>query len=361
LIVPCCIACYDLASFWRISGLLGDVMLAATVASNPSLKGAQVPAIQWTRRHLLELEELSAAEITLILDQAAEFKQLAAQGETKLKHLAGVVVANLFFENSTRTRTSFSLAAKRLSADTIDFSAGGSSLSKGETFIDTARNIEAMGVNQVVVRHSTPGAPHLLSQHLKASVLNAGDGTHEHPTQGLLDVFTIRERVGRVAGLTVALVGDILHSRVARSNIWALTKLGAHVIVCGPATLIPPHIERLGVEVAHDFDKILPRCDCINLLRIQFERQRSGLFPSITEYSHLFGMNGDRLRRSKPEIVILAPGPINRGVELTPDVADGKNSVILDQVTNGLFIRMACLYLLHQQRLGEKQVPCPRS
>lgn len=309
-----------------------------------------VPAVKWTRKHLLGLEELTADEITLILDQAEKFKQLAAQGETKLKSLAGTVVANLFFENSTRTRTSFSLAAKRLSADTIDFSAGGSSLSKGETFIDTARNIEAMGANQVVVRHSTPGAPLLLSQHVKASILNAGDGTHEHPTQGLLDVFSIRERIGRIKGLTVALVGDILHSRVARSNIWGLTKLGAHVIVCGPATLIPPHIERLGVEVAHDFDKILPRCDCINLLRIQFERQRSGLFPSITEYSHLFGMNGERLKKAKSDIVILAPGPINRGVEITPDVADGRNSVILDQVTNGLFIRMACLYLLHQQQ-----------
>ena len=316
----------------------------------PAAAAVPVSTVKWTRKHLLGLEELSADEITLILDQAEEFKRLAAQGETKLKALSGTVVANLFFENSTRTKTSFSLAAKRLSADTIDFSSSGSSLSKGETFIDTARNIEAMGANQVVVRHSTPGAPLLLSQHVNASILNAGDGTHEHPTQGLLDVFSIRERVGHVKGLTVALVGDILHSRVARSNIWGLTKLGAHVIVCGPATLIPPHIERLGVEVAHNFDSILPRCDCVNLLRIQFERQRSGLFPSITEYSHLFGMNGDRLKKSKSDIVILAPGPINRGVEITPDVADGRNSVILDQVTNGLFIRMACLYLLHQQQ-----------
>ena len=316
----------------------------------PAAAAVPVSTVKWTRKHLLGLEELSADEITLILDQAEEFKRLAAQGETKLKALSGTVVANLFFENSTRTKTSFNLAAKRLSADTIDFSSSGSSLSKGETFIDTARNIEAMGANQVVVRHSTPGAPLLLSQHVNASILNAGDGTHEHPTQGLLDVFSIRERVGHVKGLTVALVGDILHSRVARSNIWGLTKLGAHVIVCGPATLIPPHIERLGVEVAHNFDSILPRCDCVNLLRIQFERQRSGLFPSITEYSHLFGMNGDRLKKSESDIVILAPGPINRGVEITPDVADGRNSVILDQVTNGLFIRMACLYLLHQQQ-----------
>ena len=316
----------------------------------PAAAAVSASTVKWTRKHLLGLEELSADEINLILDQAAEFKRLAARGETKLNALAGTVVANLFFENSTRTKTSFSLAAKRLSADTIDFSAGGSSLSKGETFIDTARNIEAMGANQVVVRHNTPGAPLLLSQHVQASILNAGDGTHEHPTQGLLDVFSIRERVGHIQGLTVALVGDILHSRVARSNIWGLTKLGAHVIVCGPATLIPPHIERLGVEVAYNFDRILPRCDCVNLLRIQFERQRSGLFPSITEYSHLFGMNGDRLRQAKSDIVILAPGPINRGVEITPEVADGRNSVILDQVTNGLFIRMACLYLLHQQQ-----------
>ena len=304
----------------------------------------------WQQRHLLGLEELSADEILQILDQAAEFKRLAALGETKLSSLAGTVVANLFFENSTRTRTSFSLAAKRLSADTIDFSAGGSSLSKGETFIDTARNIEAMGADLIVVRHSTPGAPHLLSKHLRAGILNAGDGTHEHPTQGLLDLFTIRERAGRIAGLTVALVGDISHSRVARSNIWGLTRLGARVIVCGPATLIPPHVEKLGVEVAYNLDEILPLCDCINLLRIQTERQQAGLFPSITEYAHLFGMNGERLRRARPEVLILAPGPINRGVEITPDVADGANSVILDQVTNGLFVRMACLYLLHNAR-----------
>jgi len=307
----------------------------------------------WTKKHLLGLEELNAAEITLILDQAAEFKRLFLQGEAKLSVLAGVFVANLFFEPSTRTRTSFSLAAKRLSADTIDFSSTGSSLSKGETFIDTARNIEAMGADQVVVRHSSVGAPHLLAQHVQASILNAGDGTHEHPTQALLDLFTIREQRGTLKGLTVALVGDISHSRVARSNIWGLTKLGARVIVCGPATLIPPQIQRLGVEVANNLDSILPVCDCINLLRIQFERQRSGLFPSITEYSHLFGMNGDRLRKGKRDLLILAPGPINRGVEITPEVADGNHSVILDQVTNGLFIRMACLYLLHQRRCRE--------
>jgi aspartate carbamoyltransferase catalytic subunit len=306
--------------------------------------------IQWTRKHLLGLEELSAEEITLILDQAAEFKRMAVAGETKLGALSGVVVANLFFEPSTRTRTSFSLAAKRLSADTVDFISAGSSLSKGETFVDTARNIEAMGVDQVVVRHSTPGAPQLLAKYLTASVLNAGDGTHEHPTQALLDMFTIREKRGSLAGLTVTLVGDILHSRVARSNIWGLTKLGARVIVCGPSTLIPTEIEKLGVEVSHNLDEVLGETDCINLLRIQFERQRGAFFPSIREYAHLFGMNQERLRKAKGDVVILAPGPINRGVELTPEVADGRQSVIIEQVTNGLMIRMACLYLIDQER-----------
>ncbi len=312
-----------------------------------------VSGVRWTKKHLLGLEELSADEISLILDQAAEFKRLAAVGETKLAALKGTVVANLFFEPSTRTRTSFSLAAKRLSADTVDFTASSSSLSKGETFYDTAQNIEAMGVDQVVVRHSTSGAPHLLSKLLKASVLNAGDGTHEHPTQGLLDIFTIREHRQKLAGLTVALVGDILHSRVARSNIWGLKKLGARVIVCGPSTLIPAHVERLGVEVSNNLDEILGECDCINLLRIQFERQRSAFFPSIREYAHFFGMNGERIRRAKSDVLILAPGPINRGVEITPEVADGPHSVILDQVTNGLVIRMACLYLLHNRRQEE--------
>ena len=314
-------------------------------AASPSLQESL-----WTRKNLLGLEELSAEEITLILDQAAEFKRLANEGETKLGALAGTVVANLFFEPSTRTRTSFSLAAKRLSADTIEFTSSGSSLSKGETFIDTARNIEAMGADQVVVRHVTPGAPYLLAKHIRASVLNAGDGTHEHPTQGLLDIFTIRENRGDLSQLTVTLVGDILHSRVARSDIWGLKKLGARVIVCGPATLIPPQIEKLGVEVSNNFDEVLAESDCINLLRIQFERQRGAFFPSIREYAHLFGMNRERLRAAKRDVLILAPGPINRGVEITPEVADGSHSVILDQVTNGLMIRMACLYLLHRRR-----------
>ncbi len=306
----------------------------------------------WTRKHLLGLEDLSASEITAILDQAAAFKANALEVNAKLDWLSGTVVANLFFEPSTRTRTSFSLAAKRLSADTIDFTSSGSSLTKGETFIDTARNIEAMGASLVVVRHKSPGAPHQLAQRVDAGVLNAGDGTHEHPTQALLDLYTIRERRGSLEGLTVTLVGDILHSRVARSNIWGLKTLGARVIVCGPATLIPPHIEELGVEVAHRLDDVLAETDCINLLRIQFERQRGAFFPSIREYTHFYGMNADRLAASKADVMILAPGPINRGVELTPDVADGPHSVILDQVTNGLAVRMACLYLLRQSQLA---------
>ncbi|MEK6262019.1 MAG: aspartate carbamoyltransferase catalytic subunit [Planctomycetota bacterium] len=313
-------------------------------ASPPSTS----PSAVWSRKHLLGLQDLSAAELTLILDRAAEFKRQFSDGCTKLEHLKGVTVGNLFFEPSTRTKTSFGLAAKRLSADTVDFTATGSSLTKGETFIDTARNIEAMGVTQMVVRHSTSGAPHHLAKHLNAGVINAGDGTHEHPTQGLLDILTIREHRGQIAGLTVALVGDILHSRVARSNIWGLTKLGAKVIVCGPATLIPPEVERLGVEVSHDLDEVVERTDVINLLRIQAERQRSAFFPSIYEYAHFFGMNGERVSRARKDVLILAPGPINRGVELTPDVADGDRSVILDQVTNGLFVRMACLSLMHE-------------
>jgi aspartate carbamoyltransferase catalytic subunit len=306
----------------------------------------EAKAIRWTQRHLLALEDLSAAELTTLLDTAEEFVEVSQGGGQKRDDLKGKVVVNLFFEPSTRTRTSFSLAAKRLSADTIDFTSSSSSLSKGETFIDTAKNIEAMGVDVMVVRHASSGVPYLLSRHLGCSVINAGDGAHEHPTQGLLDVFTIRQLRGRIEGLTVALVGDIAHSRVARSNIHALLKLGAKVIVCGPSTLVPQTMPKLGVEVAYNLDEVLPRCDVINMLRIQFERQRSGLFPSIHEYAALFGMNSERLSRAKPDLLLLAPGPINRGVELTPDVADGPHSAILQQVTNGLAVRMAVLSLL---------------
>ncbi len=300
----------------------------------------------WTRRHLLDLEHLEPWEIEAILDTASAFREVSERSRKKVPALQGKVVVNLFFEPSTRTRTSFSLAAKRLSADTVDFTVSSSSMAKGETFIDTAKNIEAMGVDIMVVRHQTPGTPHILARKLQCSVINAGDGGHEHPTQALLDVFTIREVKGRIRGLTVGLIGDIAHSRVARSNIWALKKLGAHVIVCGPPTLIPRSITKLDVEIAYSLDEILPRCDVLNVLRIQFERQRGGLFPSIQEYFALYGVTEERLRRAKDDVLLLAPGPINRGIELTPGVADGEHSAVLRQVTNGLAVRMAVLYLV---------------
>jgi aspartate carbamoyltransferase catalytic subunit len=304
----------------------------------------------WTRRHLLDLEQLSPEEIVTILDTAQGFVDGDAELRKRHNHLQGKVVVTLFFEPSTRTRASFQFAAKRLGADTSDFAASSSSINKGESFIDTAKNIEAMGIDFVIVRHSVPGAPHLLAQHLSAGIINAGDGAHEHPTQGLLDIFTIRQSKGHIAGLTVGLVGDIAHSRVARSNIQGLKKLGAKVIVCGPPTLVPREITELGVEVTYNLDEILPICDVLNVLRIQFERQRSGLFPSIQEYFRLYGMHTERLNKAKSDLLILAPGPINRGVELTPEVADGPQSAILRQVTNGLAVRMAVLSLLRSVR-----------
>ena len=300
----------------------------------------------WNRRHLLGLEELSAEELQAILDTAESFKEVSTRSVKKVPALRGKVVVLLFFEPSTRTSTSFNLAAKRLSADVVSFSVSTSSVSKGETLNDTAKNIEAMGVDIVVVRHSAPGAARQLSRILDASVVNAGDGSHEHPTQGLLDIFTIREAKGHIEGLKVAIVGDIQYSRVARSNIQGLTKLGAQVVVVGPATLIPPHIEELGVEVSYDLDAVLPDVDVVNILRIQLERQGRSMFPSIREYAALFGINQDRLDRAKPDLLVLHPGPMNRGVEITPDVADGNHSVILRQVTNGLAVRMAVLYLV---------------
>ena len=300
----------------------------------------------WSRKHLLGLEDLSSEEILSVLDTAEAFAEISTRSRKKVPTLQGRIVFNLFFENSTRTRTSFSLAAKRLSADTQDFTASGSSLSKGESFIDTAKNIEAMGADVLVVRHPTPGTPHLLAQHVNCSIINAGDGAHEHPTQGLLDLMTIRRAKGRIDGLTVGLLGDISHSRVARSNIYALNKLGAKVILCGPPTLVSKAWERLGCEVVYQLDDILPRCDVVNVLRIQFERQKRGLFPSVAEYSQFYMMTQERLRLAKDDLLLLAPGPINRGVELTPEVADGSHSAILDQVANGLAVRMAVLYLL---------------
>lgn len=307
-----------------------------------------VPA-NWKRRHLLDLESLTPEELTCVLDTAARFKRATNGCRTKLSLLTGKTTCNLFFENSTRTRTSFSLAARRLGADTVEFAASNSSLSKGETFIDTAKNIEAMNVDALIMRHVTPGTPHVLSHHLQCSVINAGDGAHEHPTQGLLDIMTIREHRHTLQGLTVALVGDIAHSRTARSNIWGLKKLGANVIVCGPSTLVSRGWEAFGVEVAYSLDEILPRCDVLNLLRVQFERQTTRPFPSVREYALLYAMNRERMARAKSDILIMAPGPINRGVEITPDVADGPQSVILDQVTNGLAVRMAVLWLVTSQ------------
>jgi aspartate carbamoyltransferase catalytic subunit len=296
-------------------------------------------------KHLLGLEGLSASALTRLLDAAEKFAGVGVGDVPKRDDLKGKVVVNLFYEPSTRTRTSFGLAARRLGADVLEFSPSGSSTAKGESFIDTAKNIEAMGIDMVVVRHSSPGAPHVLAKHLQphVRVINAGDGAHEHPTQALLDILTIRKKLHRVSGLTVGLIGDIAHSRVARSNIHALQALGAKVIVCGPTTLVPAEVTRLGVEVADKLDEVLPRCDVLNLLRVQFERQRSGLFPSIREYRLLFGVDGERMKKARPNVLLLAPGPINRGVEISPDVADGPNSAILDQVTNGLAVRMAVL------------------
>jgi aspartate carbamoyltransferase catalytic subunit len=296
-------------------------------------------------KHLLGLEGLSAAQLTRLLDLAETFAHVGVGDVPKRDNLKGKVVVNLFYEPSTRTKMSFGLAARRLGADVLEFSPSGSSTAKGESFIDTAKNIEAMGIDVVVVRHSSPGAPHVLAKHLQphVRVVNAGDGAHEHPTQALLDILTIRAKLGRVEGLTVGLIGDIAHSRVARSNIHGLVALGAKVIVCGPTTLVPQEVTRLGVEVADRLDDVLPRCDVLNLLRVQFERQRSGLFPSIREYRLLFGMDVERMRKAKANVLLLAPGPINRGVEISPEVADGPNSAILDQVTNGLAVRMAVL------------------
>jgi len=318
----------------------------------------------WTRKDLLGLEYLSADEINTILDTAKSLKNAVDKGEETFTDLQGKVVVNLFFEASTRTRVSFGIAARRMGAATIDISSTGSSTEKGETLKDTARNIEAMDIDVLVMRHSCAGAPHFLAQALDASVVNAGDGRHEHPTQGLLDIFTIREHKGRIKGLKVAIVGDITHSRVARSNIWGLTKLGADVIVVGPTTLVPRQMEHLGARVSTDLDAVIPECDVINMLRIQLERQRTRLFPSIREYSTMFGLTAERLEKAgaKDDVLIMHPGPINRGVEMTADVADGPHSVILEQVTNGVAIRMAVLSLVTMSKeRWTAPVPCPSS
>ena len=301
---------------------------------------------RWTRKDLLSLEELSKEEIELILQTAESFKEISTRDVKKVPALRGKTVANLFFEASTRTRTSFEIAAKRLSADIVNFSSAGSSTTKGESLKDTAKNIEAMQVDTIVMRHSSSGSAEYLARSIKAGVINAGDGIHEHPTQGLLDIFTIREKKKTLEGVKVCLVGDILHSRVARSNIWGLIKLGAKVTVCGPATLIPPHFDSLGVRVTSDFEEALRDKDVVMMLRVQLERQQRGLFPSLLEYYKTYGLTEEKLKRADKEVIVMHPGPMNRGVEIASEVADGPYSVILDQVENGVSVRMAVLYLL---------------
>ncbi|MGB2769030.1 MAG: aspartate carbamoyltransferase catalytic subunit [Candidatus Zixiibacteriota bacterium] len=297
-------------------------------------------------RHLLGLEEMSRKDITLILDTAEKFKEILARPIRIVPTLRGVTVVNLFYEPSTRTRISFELAEKRLSAEVVSFSASISSARKGETLKDTVRNIEAMKTDMVVVRHQAAGVPYFLTQCLKSSIINAGDGAHEHPTQALLDLLTIREKYKKVKGLKVTIVGDIKFSRVARSNIWGFKTMGADVSLCGPSTLMPVEIERMGVKVYSDLDKALEGADVVMVLRIQLERQKGGLVPSLREYTNKFGIIRERLKNLNENFTIMHPGPMNRGVEITPEVADGPHSVILDQVTNGVAIRMAVLYLL---------------
>ena len=304
----------------------------------------------WHRKHLLDIESLSAEEITTVLDTARQFKAVGERAIKKVPALRGKTVVNLFVEPSTRTRISFELAAMRLSADVINFATEASSLKKGETLKDTARNLEALNADVIIIRHSATGAPHFLSRFLKGSVVNAGDGAHEHPTQALLDTFTIREHKGRIAGLNVTILGDILYSRVARSNIWALLKLGAKVTLCGPSTLVPKVFEQMGCRVTYNVDEAIADADVINLLRIQHERQRQTMFPSIGEYTVLFGLTAARFARTKPDVLIMHPGPINRGVEIASEIADCARSVILEQVTNGLAVRMAVLYLINGGR-----------
>ena len=322
--------------------------MAKKASSSSTGSERRLRSFVWNRKDLVGLDELSPQEIVHILDTAETFREVSTRSIKKVPALRGKVVGLLFFEDSTRTRMSFELAASRLSADTVLFTAKGSSVAKGETTLDTVRNIEAMGVDIFVVRHGQCGAPHMLARKLSASVVNAGDGSHEHPTQALLDIFTIRQRLGKVAGLKVAIVGDIAHSRVARSNILGLRKLGAEVVVVGPPTLVPSAITAMGCEISHSLDDVLGELDVVNMLRIQFERFGGSLFPSVREYSRLYGMNAERLARCRKGVLIMHPGPINRGVELTSEVADGPNSCILQQVANGLAIRMAVLYLVSQ-------------
>jgi aspartate carbamoyltransferase catalytic subunit len=319
-------------------------------------KEAARESVAWPHRNLLSLEELTGEEITFILDTAEAFEDVSTRSVKKVPALRGRVVVNLFFEDSTRTRTSFTLAAQRLSADVIDFTARTSSLSKGESLRDTVRNIEAMGVDLIVCRHWAAGAPLLVARNVNCCVINAGDGRHEHPTQGLLDIYTMRQSKGRIDGLKVAIVGDVANSRVARSNLHGLGKLGAEVTLVGPPTLVPKVFEQMGARVRHDFDAVIDEFDVINMLRVQHERVGSNVFPSLQEYSRLFGLTTERMKRAKPDVLVMHPGPINRGIEMSADVADGQQSVILRQVTNGLAVRMAVMFLCKQAASLEEGV-----
>ena len=309
--------------------------------------------IVWAKKDLLGLEYLSKEEIELILHTAESFKEVTTRQIKKVPALRGKTVVNLFYEPSTRTRTSFELAAKRLSADVINIAVESSSITKGETLIDTGRNIEALKIDIIVVRHNCSGAPNILARAVKASVVNAGDGWHEHPTQALLDMFTLKSKLGKLENLNVSIIGDIAHSRVARSNIWGLTKLGAKVTVCAPPLLIPEGIEKMGVRATNDIDEALKNTDAINVLRMQFERDEVVAFPSKIEYFRQYGITKERLKKCKKDIIVMHPGPINRGVEISSEVADGANSVILEQVTNGIAVRMAVLYLVANAKKGE--------
>ena len=311
------------------------------------------------RKHLLGLEGVSADEINLILHTAEAFKEISERPVKKVPVLRGQTIVNLFFEPSTRTRISFELAEKRLSADSLNFSSSTSSVKKGETLRDTAENIQAMKIDMIVVRHGAVGAPHFLASLLDASVVNAGDGAHEHPTQGLLDIFTLREKWGEIKGRKVVIIGDIGHSRVARSNIHGLVTLGADVTVCGPPTLIPPYLDRMGVKVETNLRKAVEGADAINVLRIQLERQNVNLFPSLDEYADVFGVNKEVVEWAKPDCIVMHPGPMNRGVEISQDVADGDRAVILEQVTNGVAVRMAVLYLLSGGEMPEGESKKP--
>jgi aspartate carbamoyltransferase catalytic subunit len=304
------------------------------------------PVVPYLGKDLLGLEDLSREQILAILDTSEPFKEISERPIKKVPVLRGKTIVNAFFENSTRTRISFEFAEKRLSADTVNFAAGGSSVSKGETLVDTARNLEAMRIDMVVIRHGSSGAARFLGERIASNVINAGDGKHEHPTQGLLDMLTLRDHLGRLEGIKVCIVGDVLHSRVARSNIYGLRKVGAEVAVCGPMTLMPPAVEELGVTLFRHIEDAIEWADALNVLRLQLERMKGGFVPSLREYNRVFGVTSERLERAPRDVLILHPGPMNRGVEIDSAVADGPHSVILQQVTNGVAVRMAVLYLL---------------